>query len=143
MRTTTTGWIRRAALAVALVACSPSAIPGDVVPDSAMTLEASNGTNLVLELVVNDAAPVPFGPGELKLSASSLPALPWHAVVRFPGGRSLVDLTVRSGDVLRGPNYEKGDGARVDLSCGRIDIWSGPRLLGPVPTSGHPGDCTP
>ena len=37
----------------------------------------------------------------------------------------------------------QGDAVRVDLSCGRLDIWSGPPLLGPPPGPGTPGDCTP
>ena len=44
-------------------------------------------------------------------------------------GRTLLSLTVRSGDVIEGPNGSTGDGARVDLSCGGIDLWSGPPLL--------------
>ncbi len=34
-------------------------------------------------------------------------------------------------------------GARVDLSCGRIDIWSGTPMMGPAPGPGVPGDCDP
>lgn len=32
---------------------------------------------------------------------------------------------------------------RVDLSCGRLDMWSGPPLLGPFPGPGTPSDCNP
>ena len=30
-----------------------------------------------------------------------------------------------------------------NLSCGRLDIWSGPPLSGPPPGPGKPGDCAP
>jgi hypothetical protein len=43
--------------------------------------------------------------------------------------------------VIETNSYLKGDGNRVDLSCGRIDVWAGPPLLGPAPGPGTPGDC--
>jgi len=57
-------------------------------------------------------------------------------------------MTVHPGDVwaTTGPNgegREKGDGVRVDLSCGRLDVWSGPPMIGPAPGTGSPGDCAP
>ena len=38
---------------------------------------------------------------------------------------------------------KKGSGARVDLSCGRLDVWVGPPMHGPFPAPGRPGDCDP
>ena len=60
----------------------------------------------------------------------------------------LVELTVRPGDVWQqrnpdGSTTAQGAGARVDLSCGRIDITSGVFMSGPVPGPGVPGDCDP
>jgi len=52
-------------------------------------------------------------------------------------------MTVRPGDVWETAGQMKGDAVRVDLSCGRLDIWSGPPLLGPAPGPGKPGDCAP
>jgi hypothetical protein len=57
-------------------------------------------------------------------------------------------MTVRAGDVWTrnnadGSSEAKAAGARVDLSCGRIDIWSLGQMLGPAPGPGTPGDCAP
>ena len=59
-----------------------------------------------------------------------------------------MELTVSAGDVWSQQNADgsgesKGDGARVDLSCGRIDVWSGTPMMGPAPGPGAPGDCDP
>jgi len=59
---------------------------------------------------------------------------------------------MRAGDVWsttipNGRTEDKGVGARVDLSRGRIDLYSttpsNPPPLGPVPESGSPGDGDP
>jgi hypothetical protein len=117
---------------------------GGVVPDALMALGVSNQTNLTLELDMNGkfAANVPPN-SEVAANAEELPPLPWEATVRFPGGRAFVSLMVRSGDVARGGSSSRGDGTRVDLSCGRIDLWSGSPLGGPAPGPGAPGDCEP
>jgi hypothetical protein len=52
-----------------------------------------------------------------------------------PSGRVLASMTVHPGDVgnMTGPNGQgeaRGDGVRVDLSCGRLDIWAGPPMTG-------------
>jgi hypothetical protein len=125
---------------IVLVGCQVA--PG-VVPDAEMQLHVNNGTSLQLVLVVNGQTyPLPAN-GQTDLKASELPPLAWMAEVQTMSGRSLVGITVRSGDVVQTQASQKGDGARVDLSCGRIDIWSGPPLLGPPPGPGVPGDCVP
>lgn len=114
------------------------------VSSSAMTISAMNATTKNLVLVVNGSLVKELQPGaEVDVPASALPALPWTAEVRLPIGRSLVTLTVHPGDVVLTPSGEKGDAARVDLSCGRIDLWSGPPLVGPALGPGIPGDCDP
>ena len=75
-----------------------------------------------------------------------LPPQPWLVEARTPSGRVLSSMTVRPGDVWEtnlpdGSTQMKGDAVRVDLSCGRLDMWSGPPLLGPPPGPGKPGDC--
>ena len=114
-----------------------------VVPDGEMQLHVSNGTPLQLVLLVNGSTYSLRANEQTDFRASELPSLPWMAEIQTPSGRSLVGVTVRSGDVVQTQASHKGDGARVDLSCGRIDIWSGPPLLGPVPGPGVPGDCRP
>lgn len=107
-------------------------------------LSVNNSTTKALVLVVNGSNVKDLQPGtQVEVPASGLPPLPWKADVRLPTGRILVSLIVRAGDVVIGTSGEKGEAARVDLSCGRIDIWSGPPLLGPAPGPGTPGDCGP
>jgi hypothetical protein len=107
----------------------------------------SNGTPLELALVVNgQVIDAHVGNGSHEFDGSQLPPLPWGVEVRSPGGRTLLTLLVQPGDVStkttpNGGTEMRGDGARVDLSCGRIDLYSGPPLLGPAPGPGVPGDC--
>ena len=128
-------WLPVAVVTVAVtvaMGCKASAPPG---------LSIANGTTLTVTLVVNGAPLGTFGPGVERdpIPAADLPALPWHVEARSPSGRVLASMTVRPGDV----SVTSGDGARVDLSCGRLDIWSGPPMSGPVPGTGSPGDCAP
>jgi hypothetical protein len=109
-----------------------------------MTISLQNGTTKDVVLVVNGSPVRQVRPGDqVEVDAAALPALPWVAEVRLPTGRRLVGLTIRAGDVVTGAPSQKGDAARADLSCGRIDLWSGPPLLGPAPGPGTPGDCDP
>ena len=152
--------IARLALTALLAGCSvlhpplpggPTPPPGAVVvPPDQMTLNVSNGSTLAVTLVVNDTvvAVVPPNDGLSDIAAAKLPALPWSVEVRSPTGRALVSMTVSPGAVWRmdlggGASQLSGAGNRVDLSCGRIDVWSGPPMSGPVPGPGTPGDCAP
>jgi hypothetical protein len=134
-----------------LAACQPPSagvLPSGAVPDADMTLQVSNETTVLLALVVNGKVIGPVQPGaQLEFRSTDLRPLPWAAEVRLGTGRAVVSLTVRSGDVQiqrdssGGITSEKSDGARADLSCGRIDLWSGAPLLGPARGPGTPGDC--
>lgn len=114
-----------------------------------MSLAISNETSIPVVLVVNGTLIETIDPQSSDaIPASRLPALAWTVQVQTISGRRLVGLTVREGDVQErhasdGTGSSRGDGARVDLSCGRIDVWSGPPLLGPMPGPGVPGDCDP
>jgi hypothetical protein len=128
----------------------PTPPPGSVVvPPDQMDLGINNGTTLPVSLVVNGTAVRQVDPGQAPvLTAAQLPALPWAVEVRSPSGRVLVGMTVRPGDVWTRQNADgsseaKAAGARVDLSCGRIDIWSLIQMGGPAPGLGVPGDCAP
>ncbi len=120
-----------------------------VTPPDRMRLEVSNGTTIPVTLSVNGAAGLPIAAGlRADLGVADLGPLPWVAQVRTGAGRTLLELTVRVGDVWSQENADgsgesKGNGARVDLSCGRLDIWSGPPMMGPAPGPGVPGDCDP
>ena len=142
-----------ATLAACLVvaSCSLMARPSanGVVPDADMLLQVDNESTLAVQLLVN-GRPIAqvTGQSTVGLAADRLPALPWDARLVTPTGRVVLQLTVHSGDVSSvsnadGTSSSQGDGARVDLSCGRIDMWSGPPMLGPAPGSGTPGDCNP
>ena len=110
----------------------------------AADLEISNQTTLVVTLVVNGTKVREVAPGAVeRVVPGDMPPQPWNVEARSPGGRVLSAMTVRAGDVTRTGSSWKGDAQRVDLSCGRLDMWSGPPLLGPPPGSGIPGDCQP
>ena len=134
---------------VLFAACSALVVTPSPALNTAPSLGISNGTTLAVTLVVNGAVVGTFAPGARSDPiAASLPGLPWAVQVRSPSGRLLTSMTVRVGDVWQttGPDggvTMKGDGMRVDLSCGRLDIWSGPPMLGPPPGPGTPGDCAP
>ena len=131
-------------LAIAIVPFVVVACPAGVVPPEQMKLDVSNETTIPVRLVVNGAPVVAIAAGDaLELDSDQLPALPWDAQVLTVSGRMLVHLRVNAGDVFARENASGGDAARVDLSCGRIDLWSGPPLLGPAPGPGNPGDCDP
>jgi hypothetical protein len=131
-------------VATLLAACA-------VVPAERPPLNISNGTTLELTLVVNGLAVATYGPGEGTSSdgfAGPLPPLPWTVLATTRSGRVLATMTVNPGDVNEttsdGAQSMRGRLARVDLSCGRLDLWAGrAQPLGPAPGPGVPGDCAP
>jgi hypothetical protein len=110
-------------------------------------LSVSNETTIAVTVVVNGevVATIPAGVGEDPIAAW-LPPLPWSVETRSPSGRVLSTMTVNAGDVVytssdaNGRSSAKGDAVRVDLACGRLDVWSGPPLAGPMFSAG-PGSC--
>lgn len=120
-----------------------------VTPPERMRLYVANSTTIPVVLTVNGEAGRPIAAGQgADLGLADLGPLPWAAQVRTESDRMLVELTVKAGDVVTqdngdGSGMTKGAGARVDLSCGRIDITSGIFMSGPVPGPGVPGDCDP
>ena len=130
---------------------SPAAITNETAPPQAtfppLSLSISNGTTIAVTVVVNGdvVVVVPPGSGQDPIEAA-LPAPPWNVETRSPSGRVLSSMTVNPGDVWvadfgNGSSGSKGDAVRVDLSCGRLDLWSGPPMAGPAPGPGTPGDC--
>jgi hypothetical protein len=133
-----------AGIAMLLSACATQGPTVGPVPDDQMILSVDNQTNRALDLFVNGSKVADLGPTSLRdIRAGQLPPLPWDAQVRLPTGRLLLELTIRSGSFVRNANGGTGPGTRVDLSCGRIDLWSGFPLMGPAPGPGVPGDCDP
>jgi hypothetical protein len=122
-------------LCLGLAACSGGGRGG--VTDG---IGVENGTSLTVRLTVNGLSLATFSPGAGgTIDRALLPPLPWLIEARAPSGRTLLTLAVHDGDV--GLNH--GAGNRVDLSCGRLDVWSGPPIGGPAPLPGHSGDCDP
>src|SRR6266540_4650223 len=119
-----------------MAACipAPTGVPHDLL--------ISNQTSIPVAVVVNGTLVRAVQPHmQETIFVKDLPAQPWFVEARTSGGRVLSSMTVRPGDVWERGNEMKGDAVRVDLSCGRLDMWSGPPLLGPLPGPGTPGDC--
>ena len=103
-------------------------------------LSISNGTSIPVTLVVNGTVIETVAPGDTQDPITApLPAQPWTIETRSPGGRVLSTLAVSLTDVI---GSASGRAVRVDLSCGRLDVWSGPPLLGPMFSPGPSGDCS-
>jgi hypothetical protein len=135
------GWVLTPLLVACIAAC------GTPAPTQAYSIGVANGTTLTVTLFVNGRAVQTFGPGSGTgldgIPASVIGPLPWSVEARSPSGRVLTSMSVHEGDVSSsswpGGGYNKGVGGRVDLSCGRLDIWSGPPLIGgPFPLSRSP-----
>jgi hypothetical protein len=122
-------------------ACSPAPTEG------AHDLVVSNQTALDVTLAVNGVVVRTIRAHTQEfVFVKDLPPQPWLVEARTRSGRVLSAMTVRPGDVWEttspdGSTQMKGDAVRVDLSCGRLDMWSGPPLLGPPPGPAKPGDC--
>jgi len=130
-----------ATLLVAVTACSPTptAQPRDLIVDNQTTLAITLAVNGVVVRTIQAHK-------QEAVLVSDLPPQPWLVEARTPSGRILSSMSVRPGDVWEtrapdGSTQMKGDAVRVDLSCGRLDMWSGPPVLGPAPGPGRPGDC--
>jgi hypothetical protein len=141
------------ALACLLGACSviASMVPSIVPPARPIGVEVANGTTLPITIVVNGVIVRNIGPGDgtrEPMAADVLGPMPWTVEARTASGRVLATMTVHPGDVAYqdsgdGHGSARGVGARVDLTCGRLDMWAGPPILGPAPGPGVPGDCVP
>jgi hypothetical protein len=127
-----------------IVGCAVPALTPDKPP-----LGVDNGTTLAVTIVVNGSQVDVVPPKTQRfVEPSRLPTTPWRVEARSPTGRVLLSLEVEPGVVWHtsGPNGESsshGAGVRVDLSCGRLDLYAGPPMLGPMPGPGSPGDCEP
>ena len=143
---------RLVVLALPLLVTGCVAADGTATPATSqiMGLSIQNGTTIAVTLVVNGSVieTVPPGGYEDPIKGQ-LPAMPWTVEVRSPSGRAMTTLDVRNGDYAtaslpNGGSQEKGVARRLDLSCGRLDLWYGPPILGPArdPNASYPpGDC--
>lgn len=132
------------ALAMGALLLSCAQVPDSERPD----LEVDNASTIPVALLVNGeiVAVIEAQAGHRVIASGILPALPWRVEARSPGGRALLSFTIGRGTITSttgfdGHGSQTGAGARIDLSCGRIDVWAGPPLAGPAPGRGTPGDC--
>jgi hypothetical protein len=115
-------------------------------PARPVGVEVSNGTTLPISLVVNGVVVRNIGPGDgtqEPITADVLGPMPWQVEAKSASGRVLLNLIVHEGDVQYQESSSRGVAKRIDLSCGRLDVWAGPPLIGPMPGPGVPGDCVP
>ena len=118
-------------------------------PPSSNPLEVQNGTTLPIAVIVDGEVEAVVPPQAVtSIAGADLPPMPWTISARTPTGRQLGTVDVAADDVVRttGPNGEeslRGAGLRIDLSCGRLEIWVGPPMHGPPPGPGTAGDCAP
>ena len=141
-------------VAFSLTPCPEPSPTASTISGSGMpTLGVSNGTNLVVTLVVNGRAVADVRPGELAalIDTAAQPALPWTVEAQSPSGRVLTSMQVAQDQVgsttnSDGTGSSQGAFGRVDLSCGRLTIWAGdtqPSGPAPIGSLGTSGDCAP
>lgn len=107
---------------------SPSATRAPAATQPAISV--ANGTTVPVAIAVNGTVveTVPVGTTEDPIHAT-LPARPWTVEARSPSGRVLATMTVSANDFI---SSTSGKAVREDHACGRLDVWSGPPLLGPM-----------
>ena len=117
---------------------SPLASPS-AVPLAVSQLNVSNQTTITVTVLVNGHVIATVRPGvQLAPIPAVLPPRPWSIETHSPTGRVLSSLQISATDYV---DNQDGRGVRADLSCGRLDLWSGPPMMGPVPIPGPSGDC--
>ena len=140
----------RAALGAILIALfvSGCSVRPPLTTDPNLRLGISNGTTLAVTLLVNGVVVAVYAPGTAgEIEPLKLAPLPWAVEARSPSGRLLLSITVLQGSVWStatpggGSIHSVGD--RVDRSCGRLDMYAGAPMHGPMPGPGTPGDCEP
>ena len=108
-----------------------------------------NATTLPVTIVVNGTVLDTVQPQKHRdIPTAALGAMPWTIEATTPSGRVLLKLVAQPGVVWSttapdGSTSQHGAADRVDLSCGRLDVYVGPPLIGPMPGPGVPGDCDP
>ena len=143
MRQTTARLLIAIVVGLTLAGCQagaavPTRPPMPTIPDLP-PLGISNETSVAITLVVNGTLieTVPPHRGDAPVTAT-LPGLPWTVEVRSPSGRTLASLDVPENAYI---TNNSGRAVRVELACGRIDLFAGPPLLGPAWNPASTGSC--
>lgn len=109
----------------------------------------ANGTTLTLKLTVNGRnAGSAAAMASTVIDAREFGQAPWKIVASTSSGRELLRLEFdahsayyTTGDF---PHWGSGPFSRLDLSCGRLDLWVGSPGSGPMPQDSFPAhDCEP
>ena len=125
------------ALLVGACASGPGATATPATPLPPLSI--SNGTSIPITLVVNGTVIETVPPGDRQDPITAqLPQRPWVIETQSPSGRMLSTLMVSASDHI---SATSGRAIRVDLACGRLDVWAGPPLVGPAFSPGPSGDC--
>jgi len=117
-------------VATVLVSACGAAVPTSTPILAPMRLSIQNGTTIPVALAVNGTVVESVAPGGYEDPVKApMPPLPWSVETRSPSGRVLSSMTVNAGDAWfttpdpSGASEAKGDAVRVDLACGRLDVW--------------------
>jgi hypothetical protein len=109
----------------------------------------NNGTSLDVYVYVNDALVTTVAAGaNTTVDPTSWGPAPWTIRTATSSGRQLTTgvldpkkVWAATGDY---PLESQSFGERIDLSCGRLDVWAGGMASGPAPFGSYPpGDCAP
>jgi hypothetical protein len=126
------------------VRTQPSPLSAGVIEPGVSAFAIDNATDLTVELFANGALVGSWPPATRSDPIRwSMRAMPQDVEPRTQRGRLLLSFDVDPGTIGRAAGGVHGAGARVDLSCGRLDVWSGPPMAGPIPGPGAPGDREP
>jgi hypothetical protein len=114
-------------------------------------LGARNGTTIDVAIVVNNIEIGRLAPGQsIEGIQDRAGSLPWLVQLRtIDSGRPVLTMRLEQAELdpavdANVASIESGSLTTVDLSCGRLEVWTGDRTAvgaGPPPGEGRPGDC--
>jgi hypothetical protein len=140
-----------AVMALVVTGCGSLVPTSPASPAFDAEIQVVNSTTLDVTVNVNgaDLGVVPAHQATT-VPAAALPAKPWAVEAHSPSGRVLLSFEVAPGQVTTttspdGVTTTSSAGARVDLTCGRLDVTVGTTMMGPPPPAnpGVAGDCDP
>jgi hypothetical protein len=137
-------------LTLALEACAiqPVSPTSQASPDARFDLHVDNGTTVQISVVLDGREASQVAPRTTTVvSLRNEPIGDVTIEARIPNGRPVITFAIDPRVLGAAPvgsvTNVTGAAHRVDLSCGRLDIWLLTPPLGPAPGPGTPGDCGP
>ena len=117
---------------------SSSNLPLSDRPPTTHAVQINNGTDLMISVKVNGSEVASVNPRtNVAVAQDDLPPTPWTVTAHTPS-HEVISFTVPS---LTGVGNNFGYGQALTMSCGRLDVFVGPPLLGPAFVSPQPSDC--